>query len=160
MRSTMAHTSDKITLTARREALAELAHVLMIDYLRRWNGATKANIRLAKKHLDEVRKIGEPGALAHVVQGQIHEVEGNLKLAIGEWNKALEIDPKLAIAYAHKANAMILQGDAAAALPLVEDALKARDPDSGLLYWFKGRAHFNLGHDNEAEYDKAIECLK
>ena len=52
------------TLAARREfekaaaeALAGLAHVLMIDYLRGWNKATNENIGLAEKALEKAYTI-------------------------------------------------------------------------------------------------------
>jgi adenylate cyclase len=166
----MAHLSAKDTLKARRKseraaaaALAELAHVLMIDYLRGWNAATRINILMAEQAVQKACALDPSVALAHVVKGQISEVKGDLKSAIDAWEEALRLDPKLAIAYAHKANAKILQGQAEDALPLIEEAIKkASDPDHGLLYWFKGRAYFNMGASAKSrnEPGKASDWLK
>jgi adenylate cyclase len=162
---TMAHLDDQSTRAARGrlEALvtktaedwAELAHVLMIDHLRSWNGATQENIGLAEKHLKKAYAINRSVPLAHVAEGQIREAKGHLQGAIGALNKALQLDPHLAIAYAHKANALILLGRAKKAPELLAKAISSGDPDPGLCYWFMGRAYFNMKN-----YPNAIWWLK
>lgn len=144
------------------EALAGLAHVLMIDYLRGWNNATNINILVAEQAVQKAYALDPSVAIAHVTRGQIREVEGDLKGAIDALNEALALDPKLAIAYAHMANAKILRGQAEEALELLSTALGLPDADHGLLYWFKGRAHFNMGafFKKRNEHDKAIVCLR
>jgi tetratricopeptide (TPR) repeat protein len=154
--------TSQSTLAARRrfekeaaEALAGLAEVLMIDYLRGWNNATNINILVAEQAVQKACALDPSVALAHVAKGQIREVEGDLKGAIDAWDQALRLDPALEIAYAHKANALILRGKAEDALEPLETAISSPGADLGLLYWFKGRAYFHI-----EKYTDAIQCLK
>ena len=167
----MAHLSAADTRVARRKfekdaakALAELAHVLMIDYLRGWNDATKENIRLAEKALEKAYTIHRSVPLAHVAESKIREVKGDLEGSIESLDVALALDPGLADAYAHKANALILLGRAEEALDVLIKApeLSRGDPELGLLSWFKGRAYFNMGAYSKRRdyYEKAIDWLK
>ena len=159
----MAHLRAADTRVARRKlekdaakALAELAHVLMIDYLRGWNGATKENIRLAEKALEKAYAIHRSVPLAHVAESKIREVKGDLEGSIESLDAALALDANLSDAYAHKANAFILLGEAEKAPELLTEAIKRRSDDSelGLFHWFMGRAYFNMG-----DYDQAIHWL-
>lgn len=160
----MAHWTPEKTLAARRdykkaaaEAWAELAHVLMIDYLRGWNNASDANIVQAKDALQKADALDRSVALAHVAKAKIHEVEGNLEDEIKALDDALKLDFDLADAYAHKANAHILQGEAEKAPELLTKAIQLSqgDPELGLCYWFMGRAYFHM-----KDYDPAIHWLK
>jgi tetratricopeptide (TPR) repeat protein len=172
----MAHNSAADTRVARRKfekdaakALAKLAHVLMIDYLRGWNDATKKNIRLAEKALEKAYKIhGSVIPLAHVAESKIREVRGDLEGSIESLDAALKLDPDLTDAYAHKANALILLGKPEDALAELKTAteLGRGDPEPGLLDWFKGRAYFMMGvtalsKDQRLEWlKKSIDSLK
>ena len=93
------------------EAWAELANVLMIDYLRSWNNATNNSISLAKQAVQKAYAIDRSVALAHIAEGKIREVKGDLQGEIDALNEALQLDPNLAVAYAHKANALIHSGE-------------------------------------------------
>lgn len=183
----MAYLSAEETADERRkfekkaaEALAGLAHVLMIDYLRGWNNATNINILVAEQAVQKACALDPSVALAHVTKGQIREVEGDLKGAIDALNEALALDPELAIAHAHKANAHILLGEAEKAPKLLKEAIErakeakraeetsepkaisSRDPELGLFYWFMGRAYFNTAayFNRPDDYYKAIDYLK
>jgi|SRR6516165_8349469 tetratricopeptide (TPR) repeat protein len=160
----MAKLSPKHTFDKRREferkaaeACAEVAHVLIIDYLRGWNKATKKNIRLAKKALRKAYDLDPKVALAHLADGKIREVEGDLKGEVEALNEALAIDKDLLDAHAHMANAHILLGDAKEALAVLSKAPPPSrgDPELGLFDWFKGRAYFHL-----KDYDQAIYWLQ
>jgi tetratricopeptide (TPR) repeat protein len=139
------------------EAWARLAHLSMTDYLRGWNSATEANIGEAEQYLQKAYAIDRSVALAHVAKGKIREAKGDLPGEIDALNEALQLDPNLAVAYAHKANALILLGRAQEAPELLRKAvqLSPRDPDLGLFYWFMGRAYFNMKN-----YTDAIQWLK
>jgi adenylate cyclase len=147
----MIHLDDLSTRAARYklEALgresaedrAELAHLLMIDYLRGWNGADEANIGRAEEYLRKAFATDRSVVLAHVAEGQIREAKGHLQGAIGALNEALRLNPDLAIAYAHKANALIL-GRAEKAPELLAKAISSDDADPGLCYWFYGARLF------------------
>jgi adenylate cyclase len=164
----MAHWTPEKTLAERRQfekdaakALAELAHVLMIDYLRGWNGATKKNIRQAEKALDKAYTIHRSVfPLAHLAESKIREVRGDLEGSIESLDAALKLAPDLADAYAHKANALTLLGRADEALKVLTEAPElSREP--GLFHWFMGRAYFNMGafFKRRDYYEQAIEAL-
>ena len=142
-------------------AWAELAHVLMIDVLRSWNGATPTpeNVLPAERALEKAHDaINRAAALAHVAKAKICEVkEGDLQGEIDALTEALRLDPNLWVAYAHKANALILRGEAEKAPELLTKAIEnsQSDPELGLFYWFMGRAYFNM-----KDYPKAIDWLQ
>jgi tetratricopeptide (TPR) repeat protein len=142
-------------------AWAELAHVLMIDVLRSWNGATRENVLpAAEEALEKAHHaLDRAAALAHVAKAKICEVkQGDLQGEIDALTEALRLDPNLWVAYAHKANALILRGEAEKAPELLTKAIEnsQSDPELGLFYWFMGRAYFNF---NIPDYPKAIDWL-
>jgi adenylate cyclase len=170
----MAYLIDKLspqnTLAARREldnaaardpnsaeTWAELAYVLMIDFLRGWNNATYDNVVLAESAVQKAYAIDRSVALAHLAEAKVREVKGDLQGQVDALNEALQLDRNLSIVYAHKANALILLGRAEEAPGLLTKAiqLSPRDPELGLFYWFMGRAYFNM-----KDYDKALHWLK
>ena len=170
----MAHLSAADTRVARRkfekdaaEALAELAHVLMIDFLRGWNDATKENIRRAEKALKKAYTIHRSVVpLAHVAESKIREVKGDLEGSIDSLNAVLALNSGLADAYAHKANAFILLGEAEKAPELLTkaiDLIRGQFPSElGLFHWFMGRAYFNMGvyFKSQGDDDQARDLLK
>jgi adenylate cyclase len=170
----MAHLTGKLTpantLAARRDletavgldpnsakAWAELAYVMMIDFFRGWNNTKKEVLVPAGDAVQKAYAIDRSVAIAHVAEGKIREVEGDLQGAIDKFNEALGLDPNLSVVYAHKANLLILLGRAEEAPQLLTKAieLSPRDPDLGLVYWFMGRAYFNM-----KDYKNAIDWLK
>ena len=170
----MAYLIDKLspqnTLAARREldnaaardpnsaeTWAELAYVLMIDFLRGWNNASYDNVVLAESAVQKAYGIDRSVALAHVAEAKVREVKGDLQGEVDALNEALQLDRNLSIVYAHKANSLILLGRAEEAPELLTKAiqLSPRDPELGLFYWFRGRAYFNVKN-----YKDAIHWLK
>jgi adenylate cyclase len=139
------------------EAWAELANLVMIDYLRSWNNANSNNILLAERAVQKAYAIDRSVALAHVADGEIREVEGDLQGEVDALNEALAWDRNFAVAYARKANTLILLGRAQQAPELLTKAvqLSPRDPDLGMFYWFMGRAYFNV-----KKYPEAIQWLQ
>ena len=167
----MAHHTPQSNLAARREhekaaakALAGLAHSLVIDFLRGWNSATNINILMAEQAVQQAYALDRSVALAHVAESKIREVRGDLQGEIDALNEALKLDPDLADAYAHKANALILLGRAKEALDVLKMAPEPNrgDPELGLFYWFMGRAYFHMkDYDPDIkDYDPAIHWLK
>jgi tetratricopeptide (TPR) repeat protein len=167
------YTIDKLTpektLAARRalegslavdpnsaEAWSELAYVLMIDFLRSWNNATQEVVAQAEEAVQKAYAIDPSIALTHLADGEIREVKGDLPGAIEALDRALQLDPYLSLAYAHKANALVLLGRAEEAPALLTKAidLSPREPDVGMFYWFMGRAYFAM-----KDYDNAIHWL-
>ena len=160
----MAHHDPQSNLAERREhekaaakALAGLAHSLVIDFLRGWNSATNINILMAEQAVQQAHALDRSVALAHVAESKIREVRGDLQGEIDALNEALQLNPNLADAYAHKANALILLGRAEEAPELLTQAIRLSqgDPELGLCYWFKGRAYFHMN-----DMDPAIHWLR
>jgi tetratricopeptide (TPR) repeat protein len=168
----MAHHTPQSNLAARREhekaaanALAGLAHSLMIDFLRGWNSATNINILMAEQAVQQAHALDRSVVLAHVTESKIREVRGDLQGEIDALNEALKLNPNLVDAYSHKANALILLGQAKDALNVLEMAPEPDrgDPEKlGLFCWFKGRAYFHLkDYDPDIkDYKPAIYWLK
>jgi tetratricopeptide (TPR) repeat protein len=129
----------------------------MIDFLRGWNSATNINILMADQAVQQAYALDRSVALAHVAESKIREVRGDLQGEIDALNEALKLDPYLADAYAHQANALILLGRAGEAPVLLTKAigLSHGNPELGLCYWFMGRAYFHM-----IDYDSAILWLK
>jgi len=132
----MAHHTPQSNLAARREhetaaakALAGLAHSLMIDFLRGWNSATNINILMADQAVQQAYALDRSVALAHVAESKIREVRGDLQGEIDALNEALQLNPNLADAYAHKANALILLGRAQEAPELLTKAIELSHGD-------------------------------
>src|SRR6516165_9725788 len=132
----MAHHTPQSNLAARREhetaaakALAGLAHSLMIDFLRGWNSATNINILMEDQAVQQAYALDRSVALAHVAERKIREVRGDLQGEIDALNEALQLNPNLADAYAHKANALILLGRAQEAPELLTKAIELSHGD-------------------------------
>ncbi|MBV8088233.1 MAG: hypothetical protein JO139_01430 [Alphaproteobacteria bacterium] len=173
----MAYLIDKLspqnTLAARREldnavardpnlaeTWADLAYVLMIDFLRGWNNASYDNVILADSAVQKAYAIDRSVALAHIAEAKVREVKGDLQGEVDALNEALQLDRNLSIVYAHKANALILLGRAEEAPKLLTKAiqLSPRDPELGLFYWLRGRAYFNV--KNYKHYPLAEEIRR
>jgi adenylate cyclase len=159
----MAYLIDKVTpkntLAARRaletsvardpdsaEAWGELANVLMIDFFRDWNNATKENVVRAEEAVHKAYAIDRSLALAHVAEARIRRAKGDHQGALEACDEALQLDRNLTEALVQKAFVLVFLGRAKDVPPLVETAmtLSPRDPDPGNFYWLLGRAYFTL----------------
>jgi adenylate cyclase len=139
------------------EAWSQLAYVLIIDFFRGWNAANNEVVETAKQAVDKAYAIDRSIALTHLAEGKIREIQGDFLGEVDALDEALRLDPNLFVAYAHKANAMILLGRVQEAPALLRKAiaLSPRDPDIGLFYWFMGRAYFVM-----KDYNNAIHWLE
>jgi TolB-like protein len=159
----MAYLIDKVTpkntLAARRaletsvardpdsaEAWGDLANVLMIDFFRDWNNATKENVVRGEEAVQKAYAIDRSLALAHVAEARIRRAKGDYQGALEACDEALQLDRNLTDALVQKAFVLVFLGRAKEAPPLVETAmtLSPRDPDPGNFYWLLGRAYFTL----------------
>ena len=76
-------------------AWSQLAYVLTTDYMRTWNRAGEEVLKQAEKAVQKAYEISRSVALAHVAEGKIREVRGNLPGELEALNAALELDPNL-----------------------------------------------------------------
>jgi adenylate cyclase len=145
------------------ESWSQLAALLANDYLNNWNEAKQSPeaardlLRRAEKALGEALKIDPAVAVAHLADGFIRRAKGDHQGALDAFERAVELDPNFARAYAQKANQLVMVGRPKEAPPLVLKAiaLSPRDPYTGTFYWVIGRAYFVMQN-----YDDAIVWLR
>jgi adenylate cyclase len=133
-------------------AWAWLADVLVSDYLNRWNDAGTEQLDQAETAVRRAVAIDPDLALAHYADGFIHRAKGEHQAALVSFNRAIEINPNYARAYAQKGNELINIGRPTDAPPLAEKAIKLspRDPSIGIFYWIIGKAYFFAGSYRDA----------
>jgi TolB-like protein/Tfp pilus assembly protein PilF len=145
------------------ESWSQLAGLLVNDYLNDWNEAKQSAeagkdlLRRAEKVLAEALKIDPTVAAAHLADGFIRRAKGDHQGALDAFDRAVQLDPNSARAYAQKANQLVMVGRPKEAPPLVLKAiaLSPRDPYAGTFYWVIGRAYFVMQN-----YDDAIVWLR
>jgi TolB-like protein/Flp pilus assembly protein TadD len=145
------------------DAWSQLATILAADYLNHWNGARdnqqagKDILRRAEEALREALRLDPSVAQAHFADGFIRRAKGDHQGALDAFDRAVQLDPNFAWAYAQKANQLVLLGRAPEAPPLVLKAvgLSPRDPKVGGFYWVIGRAYFLT-----KDYENAIVWLR
>jgi TolB-like protein/class 3 adenylate cyclase/Tfp pilus assembly protein PilF len=145
------------------ESWSQLAGLLVNDYLNDWNEAKQRQeagkdlLRRAEKALAEALKIDPTVAAAHLADGFIRRAKGDHQGALDAFDRAVQLDPNSARAYAQKANQLVMVGRPKEAPSLVLKAigLSPRDPYAGTFYWVIGRAYFVT-----ANYDEAIVWLR
>jgi adenylate cyclase len=145
-------------------AWSQLADVLMRDYLNRWNeaadkdpNARKELLKQAELALQKAFSLDPTIALSHMDDGFIRRAKGDHQGALDAFERALALDPNLALAYAQKANQLVLTGRAREAPPLVLKAIRLSpiDPARSVFYWIAARTDFAMGN-----YDGAIAWLR
>jgi TolB-like protein/Tfp pilus assembly protein PilF len=145
------------------DAWSQLANVLVDDYLNHWNGARQNQqtgqdvLRQAQEALQEALRLDPSIAMAHYADGFIRRSKGDHQGALDAFDRAVELNPNFARAYAQKANQFVLLGRPQEAPPLVLKAIRLspRDPSLGVFYWVIGRAYFVM-----RDYDDAVVWLR
>ncbi len=139
------------------EAWARLGQLTASDYFNHWNATGRHQLGDAEEAVRKALLLDPNLALAHFANGFVQRARGEHHLAIEAFDHAIELNPSFALAYAQKADELILLGRPSEAQPLVERAIKLspRDPSLGMFYWFIGRANFFAGR-----YDQAIPWLR
>ncbi len=85
------------------EAYAMAAHVYM------WQRASssdkaKKNLRLSRKYVDKALEIDDSSAIAHAVLGKLKLIDWDFAGAEQEFNRAIELNPNLALVNSHYAS--------------------------------------------------------
>jgi tetratricopeptide (TPR) repeat protein len=91
-------------------------------------------------------------------KGYASHTSGNYNDAINAYSKAIELNPKLAMAYNNRGNAYYMLGNHRQAIHDLDKAIEL-DPKLALAYHNRGLAYNGLGNYNQAihDLDKAIE---
>ena len=142
---------------------SQLATILGADYLNHWNGARDNQqaavdtLQRAEAALQEALKADPSVPQAHFADGYIRRAKGDHQGALDAFDRAVQLNPNFAHAYAQKANQLVLLGRSQEAPPLVLKAigLSPRDPAIGGFYWVIGRAYFLM-----KDYENAIVWLR
>jgi adenylate cyclase len=137
-------------------AWSELAFLLASDFLRNWNHPTREDLARAEEALQKAFAIDRSIAVAHMADGFIRWANGDNQGALDAFDRAVELNPNLANAWAQKAMQFVFLGRAKEAPALVEKAItiSPRDPALGFFYFIMGQAYFAAG-----DYDEAINWL-
>jgi tetratricopeptide (TPR) repeat protein len=134
---------------------------LYLDRAAIWSG--KGDRDKALTDCDQAIKLDANNAggfavAAHVLKARLLVSDGKLDAAIGEYDEAVKLNPKLVALYIDRAALRDRKGDKEQALADYEAAIKA-DPASGLAYNARGdfyRAQGDYQHAL-ADYDQAVE---
>ena len=95
---------------------------------------------------------GSKLALAHTKRGTAYLKKGQYDEAIGEYNKALEINPRSAVAYYNRSVAYTSKGQYDKAVTDCSSALQLNPRDAN-SYYSRGVSYWHLGSKDEAIKD-------
>jgi tetratricopeptide (TPR) repeat protein len=140
------------------EAWSELALLLVRDYVRNWNGASPKDLARAEEAVQKTFELNQSNAaIANLANGEILRVKGDDQGALDAFDRAIDLNPNLALAHAQKANQLVFLGRAEEAPIEVQKAItiSPNDPALGIFYWIMGRAYFAT-----ADYRTAINWLQ
>ncbi len=139
------------------EAWSQLALVLVRDFMRNWNHATREDLARSEEALRKALTIDRSIAMAHMAEGYIRQVKGDHQEALDAFDRAIALNPNLAIAWAKKGHQLVFLGRAKEAPALVKKAftISPRDPELWMFHWILGQAYFTMG-----DYDNAINWLQ
>lgn len=116
-------------------------------------GQYKEGAGLARRAIEK----GPPQARVHNLLGQAQERLGNLQEALKQYDQAIAIDPKFALAHGNRANILVTAGMADEALRSFDRAV-ALKPDSSLDWVNRGALLHDLKRydDALASFDKSL----
>jgi len=137
------------------ESWSQLAHVMMNDYYSHWLTAEETLDHLLQRAADAAEtalRIDPTVAMAHQADGLVRRARGDHQGALDSFDRAIQLDPNFARAWAQKANELVMVGRPNEAPPLALKAisLSPRDPAIPVFYWIIGRAYFVMGKYNDA----------
>jgi len=116
-----------------------------------------SHVAEAERLLQQDIRQDQNASSAHFFMGMVHELRGRRPDAIQSFQRAIEINPSYALAYAQMGHVLIAQGQAAQALDLIHYALRLSPRDPHRSHWFRfaGEAELEL-----RRYEPAINYLK
>ena len=138
-------------------AYAGVAYLLNSSVIFGWTDAPDQTLGQALRAGQQAVSADDKDAFAHLALGRIHTMQGDFETAIAELEKAIDLNPNLALAYYGLGFALVWSGRAREALPLIHKAIR-QSPQDPALWGFEtlvGYAHMQLG-----EYAAAVEWLR
>ena len=134
------------------ESWALLARVLMSEYLNGWNDIGLKDVDRAEEAYKQALAIDPSVAVAHYAAGFVRRVRGDHAGALYQFEKAIELNSNLQVAYVQKANELVFLGRVKEAVTAGKKAvsLSPRDPSIGVFYWVIGRAYLAEGDYKES----------
>ena len=100
------------------------------------------------------------GAAVHVARGNLYAVQGDVERAIGDYDRAIMLDPNRAVAFFNRAAALAASGNIDRALADYDRAIEL-DPMDADAHMGRGRAHYQKKDYAAAvaDYDAALRLL-
>ena len=117
-------------------------------------GFTVAYMARGFIHQANSRFVATDGELAGEENRQVRRIKEkkNLQEAMADYDKALELDPRLVYAWFNKGNLYYQMKDYSSAMQCYSEALKI-DPEFGEAYFNRGLTYFQMGNRRQAFVD-------
>ena len=138
-------------------AYAGVAYLLNSSVIFGWTDAPDQTLGRALRAGQRAVSSDDKDPFAHFALGRTLTLQGDFETAIAELEKAIDLNPNLALAYYGLGFALAWSGRAREALPHFHKAIR-QSPHDPALWTFEtmaGFAHIQLG-----EYAEAVEWLK
>ena len=131
-------------------AQAGVAFTYVLEHVNRWSDQWSGALEQAEAHARDAVARDDSEPLAHWILGVAHMWRKDLEDAHVEARRILELEPNSPEGHALLANVMNFTGRSAEAVELFSMSLRLNPQSPDQYLHFLGRAHFNLGHDEEA----------
>ncbi len=138
-------------------AYAGLAFLLIFNVVYGWTDTPEQTLGRALRAGQLAVSTDDKDPFARFALGRVLTMQGDFGAAIAEEEKAIDLNPNLALAYYGLGFALVWSGRAREALPHFHKAIR-QSPHDPALWSFEtmtGLAHIHLG-----EYEKAVEWLR
>jgi len=121
-----------------------------------WDGAIFGFTDALNQTTEDVPALSK--GVVYNYRGRAYGMSGNYDLAIQDYNKAIELNPKYALAYTNRGFAYGRQGNSDLAIQDFTKAIKL-DPNDAATYSNRGIAYSNRGvaYSDKGNYDLAIQ---
>ncbi len=138
-------------------AYAGVAYLFTLRVIFGWTDTPDQTLGRALRAGQLAVSTDDKDPFAHFALGRVQTLQGEFETAIAELEKAIDLNPNLALAYYGLGFALSWSGRAREALPHIHKAIR-QSPHDPLLWRFEnmaGVAHVQLG-----EYVEAVEWLR
>ena len=121
------------------------------------SGDPKGDLKRADELTSKALAIDPDDGVAHLLKGNILQVEGRTEEAVAEHERALAIDPSLADVVANLGVDYLFLGEFDKSFDYADKAIRMSTHDPSLLYWYGIKAWADLGLKR---YDRAIDWAR